>query len=169
MSAATTTTTTSSRASALFARPVPGADGRTGPAAADPRTSRARLILCAIALGLAPILLRPREPRLVNTSDNAAKAVTARSPPTGTSSWSATSCSCSGAAALIPGAIALASLVRARGSAWMTTGACMVAVGGGSLAMALWSFTVVGFLGTEKGVARDAAVAIFDHGDNSLL
>ncbi|HSP38329.1 MAG TPA: DUF4386 family protein [Frankiaceae bacterium] len=74
-----------------------------------------------------------------------------------------------GAAALIPGAIALASLVRGRGAAWMTTGACMIALGGGSLAVALWSYTVVGFLGTESSVPRAGFVALLDRGNHSAL
>jgi len=153
---------------AVFARPAAGTDGRTGPAAADPRTSRARLILCALALGLAPILLLVGNLVSVSTSDNAAKGV-ADVAADRNQFVVGNLLFLLGAAALVPGAIALASLVRARGSAWMTTGACMVAVGGGSLALALWSYTLVGFLGTETGVARDSAVAIFDHGDSSLL
>jgi len=158
----------SSRASALFARPQAAADGRTGPAAADPRTSRARLILCALALALAPILLLIGNIVSVSTSDNAAQGV-ADVAADRNQFVVGNVLFLLGAAALVPGALALASLVRARGSAWMTTGACMLAVGGGSLALALWSYTIVGFLGTEKGVARDSAVAIFDHGDDSLL
>ncbi len=165
---ASTSTSGRSLGTALFARPAAGADGRTGPGALDPRTSRARLILCALALGLAPVLLVIASLVSISTSDNAAQGV-ADVAADRNQFVAGNILFLLGAAALIPGALALASLVRARGSAWMTTGASMMALGGGSIAIALWSYTVVGFLGTESGVARDAAVAMFDHGDSSLL
>lgn len=169
MSAALATTSGSaSGVAALFARPTAGADGRTGPAATDPRTSRARLVLCALALGLAPVLLIVGSLVSVSSSDKAAQGV-ADIAADRNRFVVGNILFLLGAAALIPGALALSRLVRARGSAWMTTGACMLAVGGGSLSIALWSYTVMGFLGTESGVSRDAAVVMFDHGGGSLL
>jgi hypothetical protein len=136
--------------------------------APDPRTSRARLILCALSLGLAPVLLTIASLLQLNTSDNAAREAVQIAANRG-QFLAGNVLFALGTAALIPGAIALASLVRARGAAWMTTGACMIALGGGSLAVALWSYTVVGYVGTESGVPRVGLVALLDKGNNSVL
>jgi MFS family permease len=151
----------SSLSERLFRRPP-------DPAPADPRTTRARLVLCAVALGLAPVLLTLAAFIEVSTSDNAARAAV-QIEAHRDRFLAGNLLFALGAAALIPGALALASLVRGRGAAWMTTGACMVALGGGSLALALWSFTIVGYIGTEPGVSRIGFVSLLDHGDNSAL
>jgi hypothetical protein len=125
-------------------------------------------MLCAVALGLAPVLLTAAALIEVTTSDNAARA--AQQIAADRERFLAGNLLFAlGAAALVPGALALASLVRGRGAAWMTTGASMVALGGGSLALALWSFTIVGYIGTESGVPHDGFVSLLDHGDNSAL
>jgi len=59
--------------------------------------------------------------------------------------------------------------VRAKGAAWMTTGACMIALGGGSLAVAIWSYNTVGFLGTDAKVNRDGVVSLFDRANDSFV
>jgi MFS family permease len=158
----------SARASALLARPGAGTGGRTGPGADDPRTRNARLVVCAIALGLAPVLMVLGNLFVVDTGDEAAQEV-ADIAADRNLFLAGNVLFALGAAALIPGAIALASLVRARGAGWMTTGACMIALGGGSLAVALWSYTIVGYLGTDDGVPRDGLVALFDRGNDSAL
>jgi hypothetical protein len=155
--------------SALTARrDAAGLAGRSGAGAADPRTSRARLVLCALALGLAPILLVIASLVSLSTSDDAARQVGQIAADRGRF-LAGNLLFALGGAALIPGAIALAHLARARGAAWMTTGASMIAVGGGSLAVALWSYTAVGYLGTASGVPRDGVISMLDRGQNSAL
>lgn len=149
-----------SLASALIRRPEPAV--RT----ADPRTARARTMLCAIALGLSPILLVLAALIEVDTSDNAAKAV-AQIAADRNRFLVGNLLFALGVAALVPGALALATLVRARGAAWMTTGACMMALGGGSMAIGIWTYTAVGYLGTENGIDRGAMVSLLHKGNNS--
>jgi hypothetical protein len=139
-----------------------------GRATNDPRTSRARLALCAIALGLAPVLLALGDLIMVSTGDKAAQEVADIAGARGRF-LAGNLLFVLGAAALVPGALALARLVRARGAAWATTGACMVAIGGGSLAVAVWSYTIVGYVGTEPGASRVGLVSLIDHANNSIL
>jgi hypothetical protein len=134
----------------------------------DPRTDRARLLLCAAALALAPILLALGTLISPDTGDKAAKEVATIAAHRG-QFLAGTLLFALGAAALIPGTLALAQLARARGAAFMTTGAAMIALGGGCLAVALGSFGIVGYVGTEAGVPRDGLIAFVDHADNSAL
>lgn len=138
----------------------------TAAAAPDPRTTRARRLLCAAALALAPVLLLVAALVELDVSDTAATAAGQIAGHRGRFLLGEMLFA-AGVAALIPGAIALASLVRGRGAAWMTTGACMVAVGGGSMALGIWAYGVVGYVGTSSGVPRSALVALLDKGDNS--
>jgi hypothetical protein len=62
----------------------------------------------------------------------------------------------------VPGAIGIAQLVRGRGSGLLTTGAAMLGIGGMSLALGLWSYTVAGRLLTSEPVPRDVAVRVVD-------
>lgn len=146
--------------SALLRRPDPVARS------ADPRTTRARTLLCAMALGLAPVLLALAAVIELNSSDDAARAA-AQVAADRNRFLVGNLLFALGAAALVPGALALATLVRSRGAAWMTTGACMMALGGGSLAVGIWSYTVVGYLGSDRAIPRDAFVALIHQGDNS--
>lgn len=63
---------------------------------------------------------------------------------------------------LVPGAIGIAQLVRGRGSGLLTTGAAMTGIGGMSLALGLYSYTVAGRLLTSEPVPRDVAVRVVD-------
>ncbi len=148
--------------SSLLRRPEPAAR------AADPRTSRARLIVCALALALAPVLLLLAGLVSVETSDNAVKAAGQIAAHrnrflVGELLFAL------GTAALIPGALALASLVRARGAAWMSTGACMIALGGGAMSVGIYTYVSVGFIGTGKGFPRNAFETLLDRGQNSAI
>lgn len=148
--------------SALTRRPAGGA------ATPDPRTSRARRMLCALALPVAPLLLILAALLEVNVSDTAAKAVGQIADARGRF-LAGEILFAAGAAALIPAALALASLVRGRGAAWMTTGVSMMALGGGCLALGIWAYGLIGFVGTGKGVPRDGLVALLDKGNHSPI
>ena len=51
----------------------------------------------------------------------------------------------------------------------MTTGVCMMALGGGSLAMGIWSMNIVGYLGSSREIPPGAFAAMIHRGDNSAL
>ncbi len=67
-----------------------------------------------------------------------------------------------GALLLVPGSIAIAQLLRARGSGLLTFGAVTTGLGGTAMALGIWGYTVAGRVITDDPIPREAAVQVLD-------
>ena len=134
----------------------------------DPRTLRARRILLCLGLVAAPILVAVAFALEPNIGDDPTPAEELGIIADHRSDYAAAGIlGVIGFGCFILGAAALSQLARARGAAWVTTGAAMTAVGAFSMGATFWGFAVAARLLTADGVDRDAAAQILDEGNES--